>query len=205
VTQRSIAHPDETTSAAAGGRERILLAAFRMFAERGFSGVSMQQIAVASGITKATLYHHFHDKEDLFVEVMRDQFARSQERLSRSVAAGETFRGKLLAFGEVLFSAERADLSRLLGDFHYHVAPERQAAFWSTYERPWTYLEDTVAAAMATGEIALGDPVLVARVCFSAFVGQMQISRFEADIPSPSPALAVEVVDMLLAGLQPRG
>lgn len=50
--------------------------------------------------------------------MMREQFGRSQERLARSVDAGATFREKLVAFGSILFSAERADLSRLFGDFH---------------------------------------------------------------------------------------
>jgi AcrR family transcriptional regulator len=164
----------------------------------------MQQIADAVGVTKATLYHHFQDKEDLFVHVMRSQFEHSQSTLARSVEEATGFRNKLIAFGRVMFGAERADLSRLFGDFHRHVAQERQKAFWETFERPWTFLEGPVAEAIEIGEVAPGDPVLIARICFSAFVGQMQISRFEADIPSPTPALASEVVDILLAGLQPR-
>lgn len=164
----------------------------------------MQQIADAAGVTKATLYHHFQDKEDLFVEVMQREFARSQGALARAVESGPTFRDKLVAFGMTLFSSERADLNRLFGDFHRHVARERQDAFWATYERPWTYLEASVKEAMESGEIAPEDPVIVARMCFSAFVGQMQIARFEANVPSPTPALAARIADILLAGLHAR-
>lgn len=188
----------------ARGRDRILAAAFRQFSELGYSGVSMQQIADAAGVTKATLYHHFQDKEDLFVEIMQREFRRSQASLERAVETGPAFRDKLIGFGTVLFSSERADLSRLFGDFHHHVATERQQDFWTTYERPWTYLESSIAEAMASGEIAQEDPVVVARICFSAFVGQMQIARFESNIPSPTPALAGRIADILLAGLRPR-
>jgi AcrR family transcriptional regulator len=188
----------------AGGRERILEAAFRLFAESGYSGVSMQRIASEASITKATLYHHFQHKEDLFVEMMRDRFGRSQVELERSVEAGETIREKLVAFATVLYGAERADLSRLFGDFHRHVDAARQQAFWDTYDRPWTYLEATVAEAIRNGELAPGEPKLIAKVCFSAFVGQMQIAKFQADIPSPTPELAVAITEMLLLGLLPR-
>ncbi len=162
----------------------------------------MQQIADAAGVTKATLYHHFEDKEDLFVMMMREQFGRSQDRLARSIDAGATFREKLVAFGSVLFSADRADLSRLFGDFHRYVADARQAIFWETYERPWTYLEDAIGEAIAGGELRPGDPTLMAQVCFSAFVGQLQIARFGSDIPYPPPSLAEDIADMLLRGME---
>lgn len=202
--QRATTEADQTGQPPAGGRERILDAAFRLFAESGYSGVSMQRIASEAGITKATLYHHFQHKEDLFVEMMRDRFGRSQGELVRSVEAGETIREKLVAFATVLYGAERTDLSRLLGDFHRHVDAARQRAFWDTYERPWTYLEDTVAEAIRNGELALGDPKLIAQVCFSAFVGQMQIAKFQADIPSPTPEVAEAITGILLQGLLPR-
>ena len=164
----------------------------------------MQQIADAAGVTKATLYHHFQDKEDLFVEMMRERFARSQARLARSVDAGETFREKLVAYGEVLFSEERSDLSRVFGDFHRYVAESRQKTFWDDYERPWTYLEGVIREAMARGELRGGDPALMAQICFSAFVGQLQIARFGSDIPYPPLALVGEIADLLLGGLEQR-
>jgi TetR/AcrR family transcriptional regulator, transcriptional repressor of aconitase len=48
-----------------------LTAAERLFAERGFSSVSMPRIAKASGITAGAIYKHFDSKADLFFEVVR--------------------------------------------------------------------------------------------------------------------------------------
>jgi TetR/AcrR family transcriptional regulator, transcriptional repressor of aconitase len=62
-------------------RDRILTAAERLFAEEGFSGVSMPTIAEASGITAGAIYKHFDGKDDLFFEVVR--------RTVRSVPAPE--------------------------------------------------------------------------------------------------------------------
>jgi AcrR family transcriptional regulator len=52
-------------------RGRILSAAERLFAELGFSSVSMPAIANASGITAGAIYKHFDSKSDLFFEVIQ--------------------------------------------------------------------------------------------------------------------------------------
>jgi len=195
---------DSGTISHAGGRERILEEAFTKFIGSGYSAVSMQQIADAAGVTKATLYHHFRDKEDLFFEVMLHGFSRSQENLAHTVDHAESLRDQLIAFAGFMFSSERADLNRLFMDLHQHVSAERQADFWKTFERPWRYLESPIKNSIATGEIAPGDPLIIARVCFTAIVGQMQIARTQSDIPYPDTELAVQIVDLLLNGLRPR-
>ena len=50
---------------------RILASAERLFAERGFSDVTMPMIAKASGITAGAIYKHFDGKVALFFEVIR--------------------------------------------------------------------------------------------------------------------------------------
>jgi AcrR family transcriptional regulator len=165
----------------------------------------MQAIAKASGVTKATLYHHFRNKEDLFFEVMQMRFRRAQDAMVRELAAGRTLRERLVRFTEHMFSAERADLSRLLGDFHRYVDRRRQVTFWTTFPRPWHYLEAMLREAVANGEIHPCDPDLVARVWFSAIAGQLQIPRYASDIPAPDARLAERVADILLDGLAPRG
>jgi AcrR family transcriptional regulator len=52
-------------------RDRISAAAERLFAEHGFSGVSMPMIAKASSITAGAIYKHFDGKADLFFEIVR--------------------------------------------------------------------------------------------------------------------------------------
>src|SRR5579871_6565096 len=52
-------------------RARIVAAAERLFAERGYGDVSMPEIARASGVTAGAIYKHFEGKADLFFEVVR--------------------------------------------------------------------------------------------------------------------------------------
>jgi len=50
--------------------EKVLRAALKLFGERGIEATSMDSIAQASGVSKATVYNHWADKEALVMEVM---------------------------------------------------------------------------------------------------------------------------------------
>jgi AcrR family transcriptional regulator len=50
--------------------EKVLNAALELFAERGIDSTSMDAISQASGVSKATIYNHWSDKEALLLEAM---------------------------------------------------------------------------------------------------------------------------------------
>ena len=54
-------------------RQRILDAAYREFRKRGYSRVSVDQVAAAAKITKRSLYYHFKSKDDLLAAVLESQ------------------------------------------------------------------------------------------------------------------------------------
>jgi AcrR family transcriptional regulator len=155
-------------------------------------------------VNKATLYHHFRDKEDLFLEVMRLGVRRAQGQLADAAASGSTLRDQLIAVAMHHFSSDRADLQRLFGDLHQHTGEEGQRAFWATCERPWAFLEPVIAGAIDRGEIAPVDPGFASRVILGAIASQMQAARYNSTIPAPDAALAERIVDLLLTGLAPR-
>lgn len=51
-------------------RDRILREATRLFIEQGYHRLSMRELAESAGISKAGIYHHFKDKETLFLAVL---------------------------------------------------------------------------------------------------------------------------------------
>jgi AcrR family transcriptional regulator len=55
-------------------RSRLLAAATRQFAEKGFDGARTQAIADEAGVNKAMLYYHFQDKEHLYREMLTGHF-----------------------------------------------------------------------------------------------------------------------------------
>jgi AcrR family transcriptional regulator len=54
-------------------RQRILDAAYKLFRQKGFARVSMDQIAAATRVTKRTLYYHFVSKDMLLAAVLQAQ------------------------------------------------------------------------------------------------------------------------------------
>ena len=90
-------------------RERILSAALKEFAAKGFAGARVDAIARRAAINKRMLYHYFGDKERLFREVLHRKIAERQasaEGLSGDPAESLPFWFKL--------SCKDADWVRLL-------------------------------------------------------------------------------------------
>lgn len=56
----------------------ILDGATRIFLEEGYAGTTMDRVAAASGVSKPTIYSHFHDKEGLFNALMEQMVRKMQ-------------------------------------------------------------------------------------------------------------------------------
>ena len=67
----------------------MIAAAERLFAERGYHGVSMDQIAAASGISKPMLYEYFGSKERLFLACVERARGRLFEEIAGAVRGHE--------------------------------------------------------------------------------------------------------------------
>src|SRR6202043_2070284 len=53
-----------------GSRDAIVEAAVRLFLERGFGSVTMDELAEAAGVARRTLYNQFTSKEEIFREML---------------------------------------------------------------------------------------------------------------------------------------
>lgn len=62
-------------------RTRILRAAELLFADRGYHGTRLREVAAAVGIRKASLFHHFAGKEDLYQAVLEDEIGDTERRI----------------------------------------------------------------------------------------------------------------------------
>lgn len=57
-------------------RDEILAQAAQLFAQRGYSGTSMNEVAQACGVSKPTLYHYVRDKQELLAHIAQSHVAR---------------------------------------------------------------------------------------------------------------------------------
>ena len=84
-------------------RDRLLEAAARVFAERGYRGATMREIADRAGANLASANYHFGSKLDLYREVVSVQFERLEARLAErggavdAVLRGSPPRARLIA------------------------------------------------------------------------------------------------------------
>ena len=85
-------------------RERILEGAYRQFRQKGYTRVSMDEIAAATKVTKRTLYYHFESKDALLASVLE-----AQHQLA--LAAFRTFGDQLSGSPQKIVDALFRDLA----------------------------------------------------------------------------------------------
>src|SRR5260221_13620813 len=70
-------------------RDAILLSALRAFADRGFNGVGLREIAQGAGVTAMLVRHYFGSKEQLFSEVVARAVATPIILNQENIASGK--------------------------------------------------------------------------------------------------------------------
>ena len=96
-----------------GGRERLLRAAARLFAAKGYAATTVRDILRAAGVTAPALYYHFGRKEGVFKALAREAIQKinsaQDEALGRAATASGRVRGYCRATAAV--RREYADLA----------------------------------------------------------------------------------------------
>lgn len=177
---------------------RVLNAAYELFLQNGLTAVSMQQIADAVGITKATLYHHFRDKQHLYLETMQLAIVNNERALALSLAESRDLHHLVRQLLGYLFGDARADLQRLAADFRLHFDKESQMEFWKQYERPWHLVAREVQRCL---HCDADTAMKISRFVYGAASGLSQLYRFDADA-NPVPGEVIDsLTDTLVNGL----
>jgi AcrR family transcriptional regulator len=95
----------------ARAHSKVLESATELFAERGIDATSVDAIAEASGVSKATIYKHWADKDALCLEVM--QFVHELDGGAPEVDSGD-LRADLIAFLKYEPSRKKAAIIKRL-------------------------------------------------------------------------------------------
>lgn len=90
-------------------KDDILERTAPLFAASGYAATSMRDLAKACGITPAALYHHFADKDQLYLEVLEYTFRRRIGRMGEALKGLTTFEDKVRRVVEVLVDAIHED------------------------------------------------------------------------------------------------
>jgi AcrR family transcriptional regulator len=129
--RRSVAGP--RAGRRAQRRQAILAAALKEFSARGFAAARLDDVAVAAGIAKGTIYLYFRDKEALFQDLIRSEMSPVVATLETALAVDLPVRAvaerAVELFVREIYGTSRRDIIRLilsegprfpqLADFYY--------------------------------------------------------------------------------------
>jgi TetR/AcrR family transcriptional repressor of uid operon len=150
-------------------RARILEAAAEVFAERGYEGAAVSDIARRAGFTTGAIYGRFRDKAELLLEVVRS-ILESQQSAVVQVAAGSPDLSSRFADLAGEFVDAEGSASRALV-LEAHVAARRDGTVGELLRSFQTErldaLRELVEAGQAVGEV---DPALDAATVATLFL-----------------------------------
>lgn len=189
-------------------RERILDAAVRVFAKKGFYATRVSEVAKAAGVADGTIYLYFRSKDEILVSLFEDCVERLLAFLHTELPASSTASEKLQRIIELqlgLLEGER-DLAEVIT-----VILRQSTKLMKEYAAPkfTAYLDAiarVVADGQATGELRTDiSPHLAARAIFGALDGiAMTWALGKADRGGLVRA-AGQLAELVLRGLSPRG
>jgi TetR/AcrR family transcriptional regulator len=190
-------------------RDRILLVATRLFAERGYGSTSVREVVEAAGVTKPTLYYWFANKEALFLEVVHRHLDGMDRFVDDVVTSKGSVRARLRRFvGEYVRGAlDNMDAVKLLMSLKHPTtsAPpsdQPEVDLMSMHERTTAAFERLLQEGVDTRELR-GD--LDVRAAVVAFVGAVNLyllaSVHGRQFP---PDFADTLLDLYFHGVAPQ-
>ncbi|WP_231954315.1 TetR/AcrR family transcriptional regulator [Actinoplanes derwentensis] len=183
---------------------RVRTAALELFAERGFHGTGIRDLAQRAGVSTATLYHYMGTKEDLLAEIMRDSMRLLLRAASPTGTGGTpTERIARLTRIHVLAHAARPLHTRVADDELRALSPGSRAeitALRDEYERFW---QSAIDDGVSTGEFRVQAPGVARLALLEMCSG---VARwYRPDGPLTAGELAARYVEMALGLLTVDG
>lgn len=185
-------------------RDEILEAAAQIFREKGFHAASMQDIAEAVNLQKASLYYHVSSKQEILLALL-DQaldllIERMQQVLAQPLSPDEKIRQAMCAYLQAML--EHRDLAAVLLLEHRSLEPQFQARHTprrDRFERQW---RDLINEGRDIGVFECSDPSLASR--FVLGVLNWTITWYRPDGKLSPSDIAEQFADLFLRGLMVR-
>ncbi len=180
-------------------KERLMQAAIQCFLEYGYEKASISKITNICNVTKGAFYHHFKNKDEIYLAALQSLFYEIDKWLRERIYASNSFREMLDAAFDI--RPYLSDSSYISGFDSNHYAvffdaikrfPEINDRIRQIYEGSMYLFEERVSEAQRTGEIknnldpkafALHFYILVEGLMFfDTFVGRMDKLEEDAKI-----------------------
>jgi TetR/AcrR family transcriptional regulator len=186
--------------------------ALKLLMKRGYRRIRLEDVADDAGVSKATVYHYFANKDELLTQTIAGRMAEKQDEFERRIAArGGSPAARLQVF---LRQFWEASLTRQAGLWQQMLAaeiatgaPDVFAAWARGLVGRWRVVSRLIREGQQTGEFRRDvNPEIAARVVISALSHQalfhvhFGLSRFA---PYSPDRLVTAVVAQFIDGLRP--
>ena len=109
-----------------GRKGEIIEAAAKLFSNKSYHDVTMDQIAQEVGVAKGTIYLYFDSKEKLYLEILEDTYEEIESILEKEIAKGDPAPQKLKKILGLIFRfyIQNMDVLRILSRDETHLIRE---------------------------------------------------------------------------------
>ncbi len=156
-------------------RGRILKAASKLFAEKGFESTGVAEICTESDVSKGALYHHFPSKQAIFLELLQEWLSGIDRGLMLALADAPNVPEALMAMSAQMrnvFSAARDQLELFL---EFWQQARRDPEVWKQliepYRRYRDYFAKIIQKGIDQGSIRHVDPQAAGQALVALAVG----------------------------------
>jgi AcrR family transcriptional regulator len=186
----------------AAKREAVLLAAVRMFNQRGFHATSLDDVAASLGISKPLIYHYLGAKDQVLFECMRIGLEQLRAAAEEGASLPGTGMDRLKRFLRRYAECIMEDFSRCVirtGD--EVLSPEIRPSFRALKSEIDQAMRKLISDAAADGSAKVTDVKLTA----FAFAGALSWTArwHEPDGPLQPAEIAGQLVEILTRGILP--
>lgn len=186
-----------------GSREAIVDAAERLFLERGFGSVSMDELAEAAGLARRTLYNQFASKEEIFREMLLKVSGQLEDAFPPGVETQGDVEDVLRQVARMILGLHRNP--EFLGFLRMVVADSRQfpwiaEEFAAVMEPQAERLVRYLAHLTAMGILDCRDPMLAAHQ-FMGMLNELSLWPWMTGrerLPVPERDIVEETIRMFL-------
>src|SRR5215510_5665312 len=182
-------------------REDILEAAAQVFRQKGFHGASMNDIAVATSLKKASLYHHVSSKQEILLEILDRALQLLLEQISsitdQNIPADKKLRLMIRAYLQIL--VENIDLATVLLFEHRALERRQHARHIPNRDKFESLWKDVLREGVNAKLFRCENPALATR----ALLGQLNwtITWYRPEGALTPEQIADQYSDLLLNGL----
>jgi AcrR family transcriptional regulator len=183
-------------------RDIIIAEATAAFHRLGYHSSSLEDVALASGIQKASLYYHFSSKEDLLLHIIQNAMAPFKESLQRIQESKASPRVKLRKAIEdhVLILCQNLDAVSVLQHEFRHLTEEAQQDFIRERDEYDQFLEQLIRDGV---EQDIFRKVDVKMAAYSILGMLNWLYRwYTVDGRLAPPEIATQMAEFALAGLE---